>query len=58
MLKGEFDADGKVEFYEVKNKPLDMRRLQSAMFMDRPDLWKKPGRNGHKRIPQEQKKLF
>lgn len=58
MQKSEFDLDGKIEFYEVKTKPLDPRRLQSAMFMDRPDLWIKPRRNGQRRTPKEQLRMF
>lgn len=57
MLKSEFNLDGKIEFYTVKGKAFNIRRLQSAMFMDRPDLWRKPGRDGHKRVPKEQARL-
>lgn len=28
-----------VKFEEVDRKPLDIKRFQSAMFLDRPDLW-------------------
>ena len=28
-----------VKFEEVTRKPLDLKRFQSAMFLDRPDLW-------------------
>ena len=54
MLKGEFNHDGKLEFYEVSRKPPDLRHLQSAMFIDRPDLWRKPKRNNSKPLPPEQ----
>jgi len=58
MMKSEFNQDGKIEFYQVKGKPFDTRRLQAAMFMDRPDLYEKPQRKRHKRVPREQGKLF
>ena len=31
--------DEVIKFEEVDTKPLDLKRLQSAMFLDRPDLW-------------------
>jgi hypothetical protein len=31
--------DEVTRFEEVERKPLDLKRLQSAMFLDRPDLW-------------------
>lgn len=58
MLKSEFNQDGKVEFYEVKGKPFDPWRLQAAMFMDRPDLWRKPQRNHRKKALPGQEKLL
>jgi len=58
MLKSEFNKEGKIEFYEAKPKPFDTSRHQAGMFMDRPDLWRKPGRNRKKRIPREQEKLL
>jgi len=57
MLKGEFNEDRKIEFYEVKGKPFDTRRLQAGMFMDRPDLWRKPRSNHRKRVAKEQERL-
>ena len=57
MQEAKFDETSQVWFTEKKPKPFDTRRLQSAMFMDRPDLWQKPRRNGHKRVPPEQLKL-
>jgi len=58
MMRGQFNGDGTVEFYAVKKKPFDLTRLQAGMFMDRPDLWTKPRRNGHKRTPKEQIQLL
>jgi len=58
MLRSEFNQEGEVEFSEVKGKLLDPRRLQAAMFMDRPDLWRKPARNHRERVAKEQQKLF
>jgi hypothetical protein len=36
-MLGQFDEQGPY-FAEQKPKPMDPRRLQAAMFMDRPDL--------------------
>lgn len=58
MLKGEFNNDGKLEFYEASQKPPNLRHLQGAMFMDRPDLWLKPKRKRLKSPPQEQINLL
>ena len=58
MQIGEFNTDGKLEFYEVKSKARDLSMFQGAMFMDRPDLWEKPRRNSPKRVAKEQQKLF
>lgn len=58
MMQGEFTTDGKVEFSEVKSKARDMARLQAGMFMDRPDLWRKPPSPRKGRRPPEQQKLF
>jgi hypothetical protein len=38
---------------EAEIKPFDCRKLQAAMFMDRPDLWQKPKKKPH-RIASEQ----
>jgi len=54
MLKSEFNQDCELEFFEVKRKPPDLRYLQSAMFTDRPDLWRKPKRNSRPLPPPEQ----
>jgi len=58
MQIGEFNMDGAVEFYTVKPKEFDTRRLQSAMFSDRPDLWKKPKKARARHTPPEQQKLL
>jgi len=54
---GQFTATGNVFFDEAKHKPLDLRRFQSAMFTDRPDLWRKPPKK-HKPAPTEQMIMF
>lgn len=38
MQEAKFDRSGKIWFTEKKRKPPDPRRLQAAMFTDRPDL--------------------
>lgn len=54
MMTGEFNGNGQVIFYQSKTKPFDQRRLQAAMFVDRPDLWKSKTRPYRKRVPPEQ----
>lgn len=34
-----FDQASVIRWQEHKPKPTDLRHLQSAMFLDRPDLW-------------------
>lgn len=58
MLEARFDKSGVIWFTEKKRKPLDARRLQAGMFMERPDLWTKPRHNHRKKPPKEQLKLF
>lgn len=58
MLKAEFNQEGKIEFSEVKSRPRDPTKLQAAMFMDRPDLWRKHRSNHRKRVAKEQQKLI
>ena len=56
---GQFDCDdGKIYFQEAKRKPLDLRKFQSAMFTDRPDLWRKPLRKRRKPPPHNQVPMF
>ena len=51
--------EGEVLFEEVRPKPLDLRRYQGAMFLDRPDLWSAPRRHRNgKPVPPEQQPLF
>jgi hypothetical protein len=42
-MTGSFDDKGIVVFTETEKKPVDPKRFQAAMFMDRADLWKKAG---------------
>jgi len=58
MLEAKFDKSGAIWFTPKKGKPFDARRLQSGMFMDRPDLWTRPKRNHRKRAPEAQLNLF
>lgn len=58
MQSAKFDDSGVIWFTPEKGKPVDATKLQSAMFMDRPDLWIKPRRNHRKRVPTEQLHLF
>ena len=58
MLEGKFDGEGVIWFKEKKRKPFDARKLQSAMFMDRPDLWTKPRHNHRRKVAKEQLRLL
>lgn len=58
MMKAEFNQEGRIEFSEVRSKPRDWTRLQSAMFMDRPDLWQSKARNRRKPVMREQQRLL
>jgi hypothetical protein len=53
MLIARHHENGKIWFEEYHPKPLDPRRLQSAMFTDRADLWRKPAKR-LKPIPPQQ----
>lgn len=44
MLVGQFSPDGKQFFSHQDSRPSDTRKLQAGMFIDRPDLWRKPSR--------------
>lgn len=49
-------VEGEVLFSEAKPRPPSLSHLQTAMFLDRPDLWKgKPRRS--KPVPPEQQPL-
>ena len=58
MLESKFDDSSVIWFTPKKRKPLDATRLQSGMFMDRPDLWKPSIKRRPKKVPPEQTKLF
>jgi hypothetical protein len=50
--QADFD-EGKLLFTEIPSKTPDLKHLQAAMFLDRPDLWKaKPRRS--KPVPSQQ----
>ena len=57
MLESKFGDSNVIWFTPKKNKPFDTTRLQSAMFMDRTDLWKPGLHRRPKRVPPEQKEL-
>jgi len=42
-MQAQFD-DTEIYFIPAEIKPFDMARLQAGMFMDRPDLWRKPNK--------------
>ncbi len=56
VMLGQFDEQG-AYFTEHKPKPMDACRLQAGMFMDRPDLWRRPGRKP-KPVEDNQLPLF
>jgi hypothetical protein len=58
MMVGSFGVDGQPVFYVAQSKTRDYTRLQSAMFTDRPDLWRKPPARRRRRVPPEQQPLF
>lgn len=51
-------VEGDVLFTEAKPKPPDLRHLQGAMFLDRPDLWPTKHRCRKFIPPPEQQPLF
>ena len=51
-------VDGEVRFNPYTVNRIDMRKLQGAMFLDRPDLWRSPSRKRFKPTPPEQQPLF
>ena len=48
--QAEFDEDGRVVWDEVIASPVNMFRMQSAMFKDRPDLWPMRRRPSHRTV--------
>jgi hypothetical protein len=53
ICEGQFDEKGRISFPEIKPKPPDVRHLQGAMFLDRPDLWRRPA----KKVPKSKRPL-
>lgn len=51
-------VEGQVLFTEAKPKPPNLRHLQAAMFLDRPDLWPAKRRRRKFIPPPEQQPLF
>jgi len=51
-------TEGQVLFTETKPKAPDLRHLQGAMFLDRPDLWPVKPRRRSFTPPAEQQPLF
>ena len=48
--QAEFEEDGRVVWDEVERPPINMFRMQSAMFKDRPDLWPMRRRPAHRAV--------
>ena len=48
--QAEFEEDGRVVWDEVTANPVNMFRMQSAMFKDRPDLWPMKRRPAHRTV--------
>ena len=48
--QSEFEEDGRVVWDEVTAGPVNMFRMQSAMFKDRPDLWPMCRRPAHRPV--------
>ena len=51
-------VEGQVLFTEARPKAPDLRHLQGAMFLDRPDLWPVNRRRRSFTPPPEQQPLF
>jgi hypothetical protein len=52
-------VEGTVQFSEVVPSLPNLKHLQGAMFLDRPDLWPaKHRRHNGKPVPPEQQPLF
>lgn len=51
-------VEGQVLFTEAKPKSPDLQHLQTAMFLDRPDLWPAKRRRRKFIPPPEQQPLF
>jgi len=51
-------VEGEVFFTEARRKAPDLRHLQGAMFLDRPDLWPLKRRRRKFTPPAEQQPLF
>jgi len=47
MMRGQF-INNQPMFEPYEPKPVDTKHLQGAMFLDRPDLWKK-----HSKCPRQ-----
>ncbi len=46
--------DGELRYQERERKPRDLSRYQTAMFLDRPDLWPtKPRRKSPPALPDQ-----
>lgn len=48
--QSEFEEDGRVVWDEVTARPVNLFRMQSAMFKDRPDLWPMRRRRAHRPV--------
>ena len=57
-LQADFTEGEGIKFQEIPPHPPDLRRLQSAMFLDRPDLWPVIRRKGKQSALPGQQPLF
>lgn len=48
--QAEFENSGRIIWDEVEHRPANMFRMQSGMFMDRPDLWPMKRRGDRRRV--------
>lgn len=48
--QSEFELSGRIVWDEVAASPVNMFRMQSAMFKDRPDLWPMRRRPAHRAV--------
>ncbi|OGO02665.1 MAG: hypothetical protein A2Y59_06370 [Chloroflexi bacterium RBG_13_52_14] len=51
-------VEGAILYSEVTPSRPNLKHLQGAMFLDRPDLWPSKRRPKAKPVPKEQQSLF
>ena len=55
--QAEFEEDGRVVWDEAAARPVNLFRMQSAMFKDRPDLWPMRRRRAHRPVKHSDAQL-